>query len=482
MLVVFINPVPSEDKKVYTGYSHGIGYLSAVAKAAGHRTALVTIAGREEGLARRIAEMEPDVVALTGTSAQWGLAAWVAREVSRALPEVPIIAGGVHSTVATEDVISTPGVWAACRGEGEAALPEMLARLEWGGWEETPGFWTRPQVLSGVGPTPIVTEGTEARVAHGEVVRNATAPLGDLAALPHPDRAIYDYQAILDRNRNNVGAEFMASRGCPFTCTYCINSAMSELTGGAWRHVRYRPVADMVAEIEEVLARYSGVKMIGFHDDIFGLDKAWLREFAEAYRSRIDIPFWCNERVGTFDEDDVSVLKEAGCFRIHMGIESADDTLRREILRRDISSEEIEEAFAMLKRAGIRTVAFNMIGVPYETEETVKATVELNRRIRPDWLVVSIFSPFPGTRLRELAAEKGWLKAGLPESYYEATWALEQPSISRERLVWYYEHFVEWCTTRRGSREGLGTGGWGRRLRSGPPYGASSTGRLMMMI
>jgi anaerobic magnesium-protoporphyrin IX monomethyl ester cyclase len=441
--VLFVNPVPAENKKVYVGYNHGIGYLSAVAKARGHETALVTISGRDETLLGRVGELAPDVVALTGTSGQWPLAAWAAGRIARALPDVPIIAGGVHSTVATEEVIGTPGVWAACRGEGETALVEMLSGLEFGEWEETQGFWTRPQVVGGIGPTPIVKQGEAAAAPTGEIIRNAPAALVDLAALPHPDREIYDYQAILDRNRNNVGAEFMASRGCPFTCSYCINPVMSELTCGDWQRVRYRTVEDVVAEIVEVLGRYTGVKVLGFHDDIFGLDKRWLREFAGVYAKRVGLPFWCNERVGTFDEDDVRVLKAAGCFRVHMGIESADDTLRRDILGRDISSEEIEAGFALLKKHGLRTVAFNMIGVPYETEETVKATINLNRRIRPDWLVVSIFSPFPGTRLRDLAKEKGWLVEGLPESYYEAAWALDQPSISRERLIYYYEHFVE---------------------------------------
>ena len=441
MRILFVNPVPREGKKVYTGYNHGLGYLSAVAKREGHATALLTLSGRENNLLKRVADAAPDVIALTATSGQWPLAAWAAATVGRAFPEMPVIAGGIHATVAPEEAIGSPGVWAVCRGEGEDSFLEILRGLEFGGWEETPGFWTRPQVVSGVGPTPIAPR-DKAPSTIGEVVRNAQAPIIDLAALPHPDREIYDYQAILDRNRNNVGAEFMASRGCPFSCSYCANAALSDLTGGKWRQVRCRAPEDIVSEIETVLRNYSGVKIIGFHDDIFGLDRKWLAQFAATYRRRVGLPFWCNQRAGAFGGDEVALLKEAGCFRVHMGIESADDRLRREILGRDISSEVIESAFAMLRKAGLRTVAFNMIGVPCETEDTIRATIDLNRRIRPDWLVVSIFSPFPGTRLRELARERGWLAEGLPESYYDAAWALNQPSLPRERLLYYYENFV----------------------------------------
>ena len=439
MQVLILNPVPPEGKKVYTGYNHGIGYLSAVAKRAGHQTALLTFSGSDQGLAATVARARPDVIALTATSAQWPLAAWAAGRLTEALPEVPIVAGGVHSTVATEDVISTPGIWAACRGEGEQSFVAFLSGLEFGGWEETPGFWARPQAAPGIPPTPILPDN---KAAAGEVVKNEAATTVDITTLPHPDRLIYDYQAILDAGRANVGAEFMASRGCPYDCSYCVNPVLSEITGGAWKNVRYRRVSDVIDEIESVLAQYNGINIIGFHDDIFGLDKRWLTDFAEEYRRRISVPFWCNQRAGTFDDDDVAMLAEAGCFRVHVGIECADERLRREVLGRDISSEEIEEAFGMLKRRGIKTVAFNMIGIPYETEETLKSTIALNRRIRPDWMLVSIFSPFPGTCLADVARREGWLSGDLPESYYDADWALDQPSLSREKLLYYYENFV----------------------------------------
>jgi radical SAM superfamily enzyme YgiQ (UPF0313 family) len=83
-----------------------------------------------------------------------------------------------------------------------------------------------------------------------------------------------------------------------------------------------------------------------------------------------------------------------------------------------------------------------MIGIPFETEETLRATVALNRRIRPDWILVSIFSPFPGTRLRETSEREGLLAGELPVSYYDPSWTLDQPSLSRERLLHYYENFV----------------------------------------
>ena len=87
---------------------------------------------------------------------------------------------------------------------------------------------------------------------------------------------------------------------------------MSELTCGDWQRVRYRAVEDVVAEIEEVLARYTGVKIVGFHDDIFGLDKRMVEGVRGGLREARGLPFWCNERVGTFDEDDVASSRRQG--------------------------------------------------------------------------------------------------------------------------------------------------------------------------
>ena len=155
------------------------------------------------------------MVALTATSAQWPLAAWASSTISRALPDVPIIAGGVHSTVATEEVISTSGVWAACRGEGEAALVEMLSRLEFGEWEETPGSG-RGRRSSEALPYADCKTGRGRGTVPGEDHPKHARKLVDIVALPHPDRDIYDYQAILPTATETTSARSLWRRaGAP---------------------------------------------------------------------------------------------------------------------------------------------------------------------------------------------------------------------------------------------------------------------------
>jgi len=422
--ILFIYPVPAPDRKVYTAFSQGVGVLSAVLKSAGHTTSLYSAFRFDEAdVRRRLQAEQPDLIAVSATSNQMPLAQKMMAVAGSVLPEAPIVVGGIHPTVEPEEVIALDRVCAICRGEGEQALLEVVRALEQG---------TEPRDI----PNLWLKNG-------GQITRNEIGPWADLDALPFPDREIFDFQQILDRHGSTVGAELMASRGCPFACTYCVNPVLNRLKKGKGPVVRWRSVGHVVAEIDEIVGEYSGVQLLGFHDDVFTLNSEWLSEFCDEYPRRFRIPFWCNSRVDALNEQAVLMLRRAGCRRVHLGVEAGNERLRREVLRRNISDEQIRDAFALVKKHGMRAVSFNMVGIPYETEDTLKETIELNRQLKPHWLLVSIFNPMPGTALYDLCEREGWLRSRPIESFYDPTSAINQPSISREKVAWYYEHFVE---------------------------------------
>ena len=136
------------------------------------------------------------------------------------------------------------------------------------------------------------------------------------------------------------------------------------------------------------------------------------------------------------------MLRKAGCVRVHMAIETGDPWLRKEILNRDISDEQILEAFAFLRKAGLKTLAFNMLGLPQETEETIRKTVDLNRRIRPDWIPVTLFQPFPGTALFRFCEERGLLEPRRPGDYYAEDTIVKNPLLPKDVLYGYLRNFV----------------------------------------
>jgi len=420
--VLFLYPVPTPGRKIYTGYSHGIGHLSAELKASGHRPALLIFSEMDdERLAGAIEAQRPGLIAVSCASPQAGLAGRLAAA-ARARTEALIVIGGPHATADPAGALSMDGVEGVCMGEGEKALAELAGSVEEGRDHlRTPNFWFRD------GP---------------DTVRNSVGPPVDLDSLRHPDRDVFPYTRILARHREVVGAEFMAARGCPFSCRYCANERLSAAYGGPARYFRCRIVEHLVDEIESVRSRYGDVRLIGFHDDIFGIEDRWLEEFAKIYPGRVGLPFWCNQRPDLLDAGRAGALRRAGCVRVHIGVESGSDRIRTGVLGRKISRERIIAAFRTVKAEGMSAVAFNMIGLPGETEADILDTIRFNREIRPDWIILSIYYPLPGTALGDQCREQGWVSGESSTSYYDPAGAIRHPAIEAARVRHYYRNFV----------------------------------------
>jgi len=192
----------------------------------------------------------------------------------------------------------------------------------------------------------------------------------------------------------------------------------------------------------QVRKRYR-FSLVGFHDDIFTFNENWLAEFSEKYARQVNIPFWCNSRVDCIDERKIRLLKQAGCVRIQLGIESGSEKLRRKILKRKFSNQQIREAFAMINKYNIKTLSFNMIGIPYETEEDILETIKLNRSIRPNRVHLTVFYPYPNTELFEVCKQEGWLGGQNKDNFYDPGTCLNQDTISPATIKKYTDEFIK---------------------------------------
>ncbi|MBM4155129.1 MAG: radical SAM protein [Lentisphaerae bacterium] len=425
MNVLFVYPVPPPKYQILR-YQQGIGSISAVLKQAGHRTSLLYLWQLDDdSLDRRIREFGPQLVAVSMTSGFFEFGCAVAKQVKER-HNLPVLFGGVHPTLRPEESIAADGVFAICVGEGEYPTLELCDAME-----------------AGRDPTKIQNLWVR---QNGEVHRNGIRPLiTDLDSLPFPDREIFPFDELL---KTLPEAEFMGSRGCPYLCTYCVNHALIEMYKGKGAYVRSRSVDNLLDEIDEVTRRYPAIGFLGFHDDTFTLNPRWLKEFSEKYPARFKkYPFWCNATAKSVTEDVVRMLKHAGCYEVRIGLESGNDHIRVEVLRKKLTRDEIIRAFRLLREAGIHTYAFNMIGLPYETVDTIRDTIELNRIVQADEVFCSVFNPYPGTRLDELCRENGWFTGKTVASYFENEYSLNQPSVSRKDVLYYHEIFrdlVRW--------------------------------------
>lgn len=419
MRVLFIYTDISTNQ--YLHFQHGLGSISSVLKQDGHSTSLLYLSqeiSREE-LTHRVEELRPDLIGFSTGTHQWQFA----REYSRWLKEslnLPIICGGIHSTLAPEEVISEPGIDMICRGEGEYALLELADGMEEG------KDISRIQNLWIKGPGE-------------EITKNPLRPLiPELDSLPFPDRDIYEYDHLLKENAYEH--MLMASRGCPYQCSYCCSPALNQLYSGKGRPVRMRSPQNVIEELNMLQDKFR-VDCFFFMDETFTVNHRWLREFCQLYQSKFPTPFKVFVRVETVNREILKLLKETGCSTVLIGVESGNEEIRRKIMNRGMKNEDIIRVFQMADEIGLKTWNFNLLGVPGETRETIQETIDLNLKISPDHIQNSVFFPYPGTELYKLCEREGYLTGEERTSYFDDSPVINLPTITREEIQRCFNDF-----------------------------------------
>ncbi len=389
----------------------GIAYLAAVLKNAGHSVSLVHLVAppEREQLVETVKSHDPDLIGYSSTTHMFRHIARIAEWLSAL--KIPTICGGVHPTIAPLEALSTSGIDMICIGEGEQTILEACEAMEADrDYSKIESLW----------------------IKRGDsIIKNRVRPLlENLDLLPFPDRTIFN-PALLCPEQIPRGT-VMASRGCPFNCTYCSNHAQKSVYPNPERYVRYRSPENVVTEIEELVKNDPAIEFIRFDDDILTLDIAWLEELAGLYKKRVGMPFICNSRVNFINEKTVQLLADMGCSVVCMGIESGNEWLRKNVLNRHMSNDQIINAFRLCKEFGIRTVSTNMVGLPFETTEMVLDTIRINALCKPDTIQVSTFIPYPGTELHFLCEKEGLLQHERVDSIFEGRSPLKRTDMSWE--------------------------------------------------
>ena len=395
--------------------------MSAVLKKEGHQTCLLRVTKEisKKDLIGKIERLKPDIICFSSTTNQFPhvklYASWI-----KSLG-IPVVCGGVHAILSPDEVISCDGIDIVCIGEGEYALLELVNNIKNAViFDNIANLWVKE---------------------NGKVTKNSIRPLiSDLDSLPFPDRELFLQEKSLDAWGEE--ATFMAGRGCPYGCTYCCNHALRKTYSGKGPYVRIRSVNNLLDEIRSVTKEYGDVvKKLNFEDDTFTLFPKWLKEFCEAYKKEFNIPFSCNVRVETVNRDILSSLKDAGCYCIKLGVESGDEWLRKNILKRSMTNEEILAACKTAHELGLKISVYNMVGLPYETPKMVEETLKINRLINPNMMQTTIFYPYPNTELFNICKQEGFLTDKLKKSYLDNGTTLNLPTLTQKQINNYYFQF-----------------------------------------
>ena len=232
------------------------------------------------------------------------------------------------------------------------------------------------------------------KIIQGELIK-------DIDSIPFPDWHGLPFEKYTAPTRRHPYLKVMTSRGCPWGCVYCFKGIFG-------RSYRMRSPKNVVDEIEHLQREY-GVKEIAFIDDNFSQNRQRTIDICrEIIQRRIKVDWTCPNgvRVDTMDLSLLKLMKKAGCYQLSFGVESGNQEVLNKI-GKGIKLEQVENAVKWAKQAGIATIGFFMIGLPYDTEETMQQTIDFAKRLPLDLVQFTVTVPYPGTELYGMVEKDG---------------------------------------------------------------------------
>lgn len=315
----------------------------------------------------------------------------VASEVKKASPKTLVVLGGPHVSIYPEQTAAMEQVDFAVVNDGEKAFFELVSRLKGDrDFDKVPNLYYK---------------------RGGKVAKSSCEHLEkDLDSLPFPDRsmtAFREYYSLMDGV--NPVTTMITSRGCPFNCDFCLK----QNTG--WR---YRSVPDILEEMK--LCAGMGIRNFFIFDETFTVNKKRILELCDGIvKNGLGIVWSCRARVDTVDDEILAAMRRAGCRRISFGVEAADPGVLK-LLNKRIDIKQAEKAFAAAKREKMVTLADFMVACPGEGPAESRATIELSKKLNPDFAQFSLFTLLPETKLYETGLKTGVVKGDVWKEYASA--------------------------------------------------------------
>lgn len=290
---------------------------------------------------------------------------------------IPVLLGGVHATLLGSALLEQyKEIDYLCVGEGESMVVEFLNKFYSNEFKDIKNLVYRND---------------------NEIISNSLRPVEDLSKLPKFPWHLFWKEAIVDKQTGFINVA--TSRGCPYNCSYCCNTIY--LNKYKKTYLRYRPVEQAIEELQFLQKKYSP-KGYFFGDEMIMSNGNHATSLLNTFKQKFNLSYGCMLRVEHVNEENVRLLKETGCVYVGLGVECGNEEFRIKYLHRNMSNSQIECAYSLLRNAGIETCSFNMIGYPFENDnQLTEDTIELNKKINPNKVQISIFYPFPGTKLYE---------------------------------------------------------------------------------
>ncbi len=364
----------------------GLQYLAAVLRQRGLAEVEIYDANvskdDDETFRKRIASSRADILGFTSSTFEWLTTLQAVRMARQVLPESLIVVGGPAVGAYPRECLSFKEIDIGVIGEGEETFAEVVS-------------------LYNDGKRLDRIKGTVSRPDDSVVVAPPRPFIRNLDSIPFPARDLVDtkaYNAIFIRK---PFATLITSRGCPFHCSFC-----SRFYFG--KKVRTRSASNILAEFEHCAKRYE-IKEFMVYDDTFGVRRDVALELCDLIIERRHKFRWSvRTRVDCVDQVALERLRKAGCYKLHMGVESgSEEVLKR--MKKGITLKQVEKTFKLANEAGIETVGYFMFGYPGDTLASIEKTRRLSLELDLSWADFSIATPAPRTELNDEFERSGYI-------------------------------------------------------------------------
>ena len=397
----------------------GVYYVAAVLKAKHYDVEILNwynINQTPHKIEDILREKKPDVIGFSILHAnRWG-GVEVARIAKHIDEKIKIVFGGVGASFLWEHLLNHfPEIDYVVLGEGEYSFFELVKCLDHnhpGKLEDIPGIAFRKSGAA--------------------YKSDAAGAIANLDELPNPAK-YFDYRHLV------------FTRGCAWKCNFC---GSPQYWG---RRIRFHSVDFFVEQIEQLYSR--GITSFYFSDDTFTIDQKRVIEICRSIiRKKLNISWSAISRVDDASEESLFWMRKAGCIQISYGVESGSEKIRR-FLKKNITTRQIKQAFALTRKYGIMPRAYFIYGCPGENWETIQETIDLMNAIKPLSAIFYILDIFPGTELyrdyqkRENVSDDIWLKRVEDIMYFETDPALNPELIlafGKKLRTSFYSNLAEY--------------------------------------
>ncbi|MEM7033156.1 MAG: radical SAM protein [Chloroflexota bacterium] len=408
MRVMLVNPRFHLPIDTRTSPHLGLAYLGAVSEERGDEVIIFDADVEEEPITETVKRFQPDIIGITANTPQVK-SAWRTAAAIKSVRDIPVVLGGPHVAVLPSESVERPEVDVVVRGEGETVWVKLCNLIEIAKRHQ-PDFTARdlldPQMQhlgTLLGISFVTTDGQEHHNPDHPVI-------ADLDTLPFPAYHLFkmeyytNLQPATDALDGAKSFSVMTSRGCPYRCTFCSQSIMPI----KWRA---RSPESVLAEWQH-LVHSLGAEEIGVLDDSANIQVDRLDSIAdlliENQLNHVPWIFVNGIRANLATEAILGKLKQAGLKRVAFGVESGDPNVLLSIDKK-IDHDTIRQGFQNAKKVGLETMGFFIIGLPGDNEESMERTIQFACEVDPMVANFSMMTPYPGTKVYEIAKRQGRL-------------------------------------------------------------------------